>query len=142
MFVAVMNVEGNRVAKFAEFDTEEQAAAHVANHVEAWPAAFVVEAPDAPIVEWWVEGRTVTLVPVPPPVPVRVSARQFRLQLRASGLLATVQAWVASQSGYVQDSFEYSDSFVRTEPMMQAGFAELGFSESQIDAFFVAAAAL
>jgi hypothetical protein len=31
---------------------------------------------------------------------------------------------------------------VRSEPMMQVGFAALGFSPEQIDAFFVAAAAL
>lgn len=75
-------------------------------------------------------------------VPERVSARRFRMQLRASGLLDQVKAWVATQSPLVQDAFEYSGEFVRSEPMMAAGFAALGFSEAQIDAFFVAAGKL
>ena len=76
------------------------------------------------------------------PVPDRVSARQFRMQLRISGLLAAVVDWVAGQDPLVQDSFEYSSSFVRSEPMMQAGFAKLGFSSEQVDEFFVSASKL
>ncbi|TIO39250.1 MAG: hypothetical protein E5Y00_35470 [Mesorhizobium sp.] len=64
------------------------------------------------------------------------------MQLRISGMLDQVKAWVGTQDPLVQDSFEYSSSFVRSEPMMQAGFAALGFSAEQIDAFFVSAAAL
>lgn len=75
-------------------------------------------------------------------VPERVSARRFRLQLRISGLLDQVKAWVASQDPLVQDAFEYSGEFVRAEPMMANGFAQLGFTSEQIDAFFVAAAEL
>jgi hypothetical protein len=77
-----------------------------------------------------------------PFVPERVSARRFRLQLRISGLLDQVKAWVTSQGPLVQDAFEYSGEFVRSEPMMAAGFAELGFSPDQVDAFFVAASKL
>jgi hypothetical protein len=75
-------------------------------------------------------------------VPERVSARRFRMQLRLSGVLDEVKAWVASQDPIVQDAFEYSSEFVRSEPMMQAGFAALGFSSERIDAFFMAAARL
>ncbi|MBY3036293.1 MULTISPECIES: hypothetical protein [Rhizobium] len=73
------------------------------------------------------------------PMPITVSARQFRLQLRRSGLLEQVKAWVAQQDGETQDAFEYSGDFVKDSPMMSAGFAEMGFSGSQIDAFFEAA---
>lgn len=77
------------------------------------------------------------------PLPVTtVSARQFKLQLLAAGLLDQVDAWIASQSKAVQIAYEYSGSFVRTEPMMAAGFAAMGFTEEQIDAFFTAAAEL
>ncbi|MGO6835012.1 hypothetical protein ACCS87_02625 [Rhizobium ruizarguesonis] len=76
--------------------------------------------------------------PSPPPV-ASVSARQFKLQLLAAGLLDTVDAWIATQSNSVQIAYEYSGTFVRTEPMMAAGFAAMGFSEEQIDAFFTAA---
>lgn len=77
----------------------------------------------------------------PPPI-IGVSARQFKLQLLATGLLDTVDAWIATQSRAVQIAYEYSGTFVRTEPMMAAGFAAMGFTEEQIDAFFTAAAAL
>ncbi|QIG75017.1 hypothetical protein EVC14_019 [Rhizobium phage RHph_I3_18] len=71
-----------------------------------------------------------------------VSARQFRLMLRRSGLLNAVKAWVAQQDGETQDAFEYSGTFVKDSPMMAAGFAAMGFSSTQIDAFFQAAAKL
>lgn len=73
-------------------------------------------------------------------VPISVSARQFKLQLLASGLLDQVGAFVATQSRGVQIAFEYSGNFVRSEPMMAAGFAALGKSEADVDAFFLAAA--
>ncbi|TBY48326.1 hypothetical protein [Rhizobium leguminosarum] len=71
-----------------------------------------------------------------------VSARQFRLMLRRSGLLDQVKAWVAQQDGETQDAFEYSGTFVKDSPMMAAGFAAMGFTSQQIEAFFAAAASL
>ncbi|WP_434732895.1 hypothetical protein NL154_15075 [Rhizobium sp. YTUHZ044] len=71
-----------------------------------------------------------------------VSARQFRLMLRRSGLLDAVKAWVAQQDGETQDAFEYSGTFVKDSPMMLAGFAAMGFTSQQIDQFFAAAACL
>lgn len=79
---------------------------------------------------------------LPPTVPESVSARQFKLQLLAAGLLDDVEAWIASQDRAIQIAYANSGSFVRSEPMMQAGFAALGFAEEQIDAFFTAASAL
>ncbi|MER9376018.1 hypothetical protein [Mesorhizobium sp. M0491] len=84
-----------------------------------------------------------TAPPAPAPVvPDQVSARQFHLQLSVAGLRSQVQTWIASQSVEVQDAFEYSGSFVRSEPMMASGFAALGCTTTQIDAFFTAAALL
>lgn len=80
--------------------------------------------------------------PVIVAVPASVSSRQFKLQLLAAGLLDQVDAWISSQSKAVQIAYEYSGSFVRTEPMMAAGFAAMGFTDQQIDDFFTAAAAL
>lgn len=60
----------------------------------------------------------------------------------AAGLKEQVDAWVAQQTPEVQMAYEYSGSFLRSEPMMQEGFAALGFTPDQIDAFFTAAAAL
>lgn len=77
-----------------------------------------------------------------PPKVSFVFARQFRLMLRRSGLLDQVKAWVAQQDGETQDAFEYSGTFVKDSPMMTAGFAAMGFTAEQIDAFFEAAAQL
>lgn len=82
------------------------------------------------------------LADAPVAVPDRVSARQFKLQLLADGLIDQVGDWVATQSRAVQIAYEYSGSFATAEPMMQAGFAALGFTEAQRDAFFIAAAKL
>lgn len=77
------------------------------------------------------------------PLPVAsVSARQFKLQLLASGLLDEVDAWVSSQDRPTQIAYEYSGTFVKDSPMMQAGFATMGFTPLEIEAFFQAAAAL
>lgn len=79
---------------------------------------------------------------LPPPAPDRVTARQFKLQLLADGILDQVEGWIATQSQAVQIAYANSGTFVRDEPMMQAGFAALGFTPEQIDAFFSAAAQL
>lgn len=87
-------------------------------------------------------GEVVETYPVSDPVahvPDRVTARQFKLQLLAIGQYDDVQAWVGQQDQAVQIAFEYSGTFLRTEPMMQAGFSAMGFTAEQIDAFFIAA---
>ncbi|PCD66825.1 hypothetical protein [Rhizobium phaseoli] len=77
------------------------------------------------------------------PLPVAaVSARQFKLQLLAAGLLDSVDAWVAQQPRDVQIAYEYSGTFVKDSEMMTTGFAAMGFTAQQIDGFFVAAAQL
>ncbi|WP_027162324.1 hypothetical protein [Mesorhizobium sp. WSM1293] len=81
--------------------------------------------------------------PTPAPgVPDSVSARQFHLQLSVAGLRDQVTTWIGQQPVEVQDAFEYSGSFLRSEPMMETGFAALGCTSAQIDAFFTAAALL
>lgn len=77
--------------------------------------------------------------PAPPPPIDRVSARQFKLQLLAEGLLEQVEGWVTSQGKAIHLAYDNSNDFVRDEPMMQAGFRALGFPPEQIDAFFSAA---
>lgn len=104
------------------------------------------------VFEQFQEGRAEEFLPEEDPAvaaflsaPLKVSsvsARQFRLMLRRSGLLDQVKAWVAQQDGETQDAFEYSGTFVRDSPMMAAGFAAMGSSPAEIDAFFQAAAAI
>ena len=80
----------------------------------------------------WVVGPYVPPVNVPT-IPASVSARQFKLQLLASGLLDAVETFVSAQSRAVQIAYENSGSFVRREPMT---LAALGFDDGQTDAFF------
>lgn len=95
------------------------------------------------IEEWVADGKAILPYVAPAPViPDRVTANQFGKQLAAMGLLAQVETWVAKQDVATQWSFNRSATFVREDPMMQAGFVALGFTSEQIDAFFVAAAAL
>lgn len=77
-----------------------------------------------------------------PAIPDRVTARQFKLQLLADGLLDPVEAWIASQDRAIQVAYANSGTFVRDEPMLQAGFSGLGLTEEQGDAFFLAAASI
>jgi hypothetical protein len=72
-------------------------------------------------------------------IPDRVTARQFKLQLLAEGLLDHVEGWVASQGKAIELAYDNSGTFARDESMMQAGFKALGFPPEQIDAFFSAA---
>jgi hypothetical protein len=76
------------------------------------------------------------------PPPDRVSSRQFKMQLSIAGLKEQVETWVAAQDELTQIAYAESGEFLRSEPMMQTGFAALGFTSAQIDAFFTAAAAL
>lgn len=78
----------------------------------------------------------------PPPIPDRVSSRQFKMQLQIDGLLASVESWIGTQNELVQIAYHNSGTFVRGEPMMAAGFSALGFTENQIDQFFTDAEAL
>jgi len=95
------------------------------------------------ITQWIADGKPVDSYVEPGPVvPDRVTARQFKLQLLAAGLLNQVEGWIASQSQAVQIAYANSGTFVRDEPMMQSGFQALGFTSDQIDAFFTAASTL
>lgn len=78
---------------------------------------------------------------IPVEIPDRVTARQFKLQLLADDLLATVEGWIATQPQAVQIAYDNSGTFVRYDPVMESGFTALGFTDEQIDEFFIAAGA-
>lgn len=72
----------------------------------------------------------------PPPIPDKVSSRQFKMQLAIDGIRAEVEGWVATQDELVQIAYAESGEFWRAEPMMQVGFAALGYSPERVDQFF------
>ncbi|WP_292570049.1 hypothetical protein [Mesorhizobium sp.] len=113
--------------------------------IEQEPEPDWLEVEDEVFAGFLFDGQNFT-PPAPDPIPIsipdRVSARQFKLQLLASDLLDEVEAWINAQPLAVKIAYDNSGDFVRTEPMMQSGFAALGFTSEQIDAFFIAAAGL
>jgi hypothetical protein len=74
--------------------------------------------------------------------PDRVTARQFKMQLYFYGLIDVVEEWVQSQSKAIQIAYQNSGTFVMDEPMMKAGFVELGLTDEQIKQFFIDASKL
>lgn len=84
----------------------------------------------------------IKITPVPVAVPISVTSRQFKMQLVLSGLKTAVDEWVSEQPEVVQVAYEYSSNFVREEPMMQAGFSAMGFTEQQLNDFFISASKL
>lgn len=89
----------------------------------------------------WQGGEWVHVVSTPV-IPERVTARQFGLQLIAAGIKGQVDTWIASQDDATKWAYERSATFVRDDPMMQSGFASLGFTTQQVDDFFIAASKL
>lgn len=79
---------------------------------------------------------------ITPAIPQSVTMRQARLALHAAGLLPTVVAAVANASEAVKIEWEFAATVERTWPTLIALQAALGLTDAQIDALFVAGAAL
>ncbi len=79
-------------------------------------------------------------------VPVSVSMRQARLALLGAGLLAAVNDAVAAMPGVEGEAarieWEYARDVRRDSPLVQGLSGVLGLDAAQLDALFVAAAAL
>lgn len=79
---------------------------------------------------------------IPIIIPERVTSRQFKFQLIDMDLYDMVEAWIDMQDKKTQIGFDTSSTFARTDPMLNQGFVALGFTEEQVDAFFLAASQL
>ena len=84
--------------------------------------------------------------PAPPAAPSSVTMRQARLALLGAGLLDAVAAAIAAlpspQKEAAQIEWEYSQVVERNRPfVLTLGYA-LGLTDAQLDALFIAAAAL
>lgn len=106
-----------------------------------------VKCPKEVAIGWLYDGITFNAptVEIPEPelvIPDRLSRRQFRLALIDAGLIEQVEGWVATQDIRTQAAYADSSTFLRTDEMLQQGFAGLGFSQAQVDEFFTAASTL
>jgi len=93
-----------------------------------------------------VDGVIVPAPTPPVPVPQSVTMRQARLALHAAGLLAGVDAAIASMQEPAKTAaaieWEYASAVERNAGLVPAMAAALGMSEADIDDLFIAAAAL
>jgi len=84
--------------------------------------------------------------PKPVPVPQSVTMRQARLALHAAGLLAGVDAAIASMDEPAKTAaaieWEYASEVERNAGLVPAMAAALGMSDADIDDLFVTAATL
>jgi hypothetical protein len=106
----------------------------------AWASARIAPA-DAP--RWWSGVPRTDPAPPPPAVPAAVSPLQARKALRAAGVLDAVDAWLATQPPGIRDAWEYAIEVRRDDQdVVVPAAAALGLTSAQIDALFLAAAAL
>ena len=112
-------------------------------------AVFIPAAPGnrdyAEFLAWQTEGGVADIEPEPPvPVPSPVSRFQARAALHLAGQLAAVEALMQSPSTPVLARLAWQEAieFRRESPTVAAMGAALGMSDADIDALFVAAAAI
>ena len=74
-------------------------------------------------------------------VPQQVSALQARVALSRAGLLTAVEAFMASTAATAETKifWQYADPIDRNHVLVKAIGAQLGLTDAQIDALFVAA---
>ena len=77
---------------------------------------------------------------IPPYAPV--TPRQARLALNAAGLLDQVNTALNAAGGASLITWEYASQIQRTDPLIASIGTALGLTQAQIDALFIAAAAL
>ncbi|MDR3300885.1 MAG: hypothetical protein LBU43_13065 [Candidatus Accumulibacter sp.] len=94
-------------------------------------------------------GEIAPYVPPPKPptvIPARVTMRQARLALLANGLLDTVTAAIGAMEGAAgqaaQIEWEYATNVERGSSLIAGLAAALALDDAEIDALFLAAAAL
>lgn len=108
-----------------------------------------IEVPDAAYNGCLWDGQTVSDAPaptIPPGVPQSITPRQARLALLGAGLLETVQTAFAEisepQRTAAQIEWDYALTIERGSPLVAKMAAALGMTDGQVDALFVAGAAL
>lgn len=102
----------------------------------------LVDAAGAHIGDTWNGAAFSRPAAVPAPVPTSISPAQARLALDAFGLLDKVDAAVAVADKKTQIVWAQATSIERHSPTVAAMAAALGLTDAQIDALFIAGAAI
>lgn len=109
---------------------------------EAYASRFV-ECPEGVRRGWLFDGVKYSAPPpAPATAPRTVTMRQARLALLAAGLLNTVETAIAGAGPAAKIEWEYAQDVQRAAGLIPAMATALGLTDAQIDALFVAAAAL
>lgn len=94
----------------------------------------------------WLAAGNVPTAADPLPTPTVIDMRQARLALLQSGLLARVDAAVASMPGIEGDTarieWEFASLVERSNPLVQSLSSSLGLTETQLDDLFELAGSL
>ena len=111
-------------------------------------AAALAEADGDPT-RLWHDGDVIRVMPPEiPPVPAKVTRRQFKHGLTRLGIRAAVETWragldISTQAGQdAADWYDDSNEFERANPILNAMAAQFGLTAAQVDAAFVMMAGL
>lgn len=101
----------------------------------------LVAAADAHIGDTW-DGATFSRPAPAVPIPASISPAQARLALLGAGLLDQVEAAVSAADLVTQIAWQQATSIERDSPTVAALSAALGLTSGQLDALFIAGAAI
>lgn len=124
--------------------TAQEQIVHLAtlSFLDGWSCVdqnFTGSVPDGDASQWrWSDGQIVAV----PVVPASVTPRQVRLLLLSQNLLSQVEAIIAASDAATKITWGFASEFRRDDPLLTALAAQLGLTDEQVDAFFIAAAQL
>ena len=127
----------------ADGTPQEQVANRIGyEYLDGWSCVdpdFTGSVPDADASEWrWSDGQIVAV----PKVPASVTPRQVRLLLLSQNLLSQVEGIIAASDQATKITWEFASEFRRDDPLLEALAQQLGLTDAQVDAFFIAASKL
>lgn len=81
-------------------------------------------------------------ITIAPTAPDSVTPLQFRRALRALGMTAAVDAYIATLDPVESEEWEYAVEIIRLHPSIEAARVAFEFTEAERDAIFILAASL
>lgn len=76
------------------------------------------------------------------PGPMGCSPLQARRALTAAGLRDSIESFIKAQDQDTQDAWQYAQTILRTDALLNAATEKLGMSQEQVDQLFKMAAEL